>query len=122
MTIKRCFLYVIIVSFVVMAMGCGRVETYGEKITNRNITSIKDIISNPKMYEGKAVTVKGKIALECETGCWFNLKEGNAVLYTDIAPSGLAIPQNVGRTATVEGKVSMEEGKLTLTGKGVELR
>ena len=75
-----------------------------------------------KDYVGKTVTVKGKIKLVCETGCWFNLEDEGATIYTDLAPSGFAIPQKVGRSATVEGKISIESGKLTLTGKGVEIR
>jgi len=104
-----------------ISSGCGHVETYGERVSNRNLTPIKDIVSRPEQYTGKAVTVKGKIDVECNTGCWFNLKDGAAVIYTNIEPYGFAIPQKVGRNAIVEGTVSIEEGKLTLTGKAVEI-
>ena len=106
----------------VVAVGCSHLETYGGPISGRNLTAIKDIVMHPKDYEGKTVTVKGKIKLVCETGCWFNLEDEGATIYTDIAPSGFAIPQKVGRNAIVEGKISIESGKLTLTGKGVEIR
>lgn len=102
--------------------GCGSVETYGERISDRRMTSIKDIVMHPDQYIGKGVTVKGKIDIECGTGCWFNLKDGPAVIYVTIESYGFAIPQKVGRTAVVEGAVSMESGKLTLTGKAVEIR
>ena len=102
--------------------GCSGLETYGEHISNRNITAVKDIVMHPQDYNGKAVTVKGKIKLVCQTGCWFNLEEAGAVIYTDLAPSGFAIPQKVGRSATVEGKISIESGKLILTARGVEIR
>ncbi len=122
MKIRDLFIMIIMLACMAMFSGCGRVETYGERISNQNITSIQDIVLHPQQYVGKTVTVKGKIALECNTGCWFNLKDGAAVIYTDIAPYGLAIPQKVGRNAVVEGTVSVEEGKLTLTGKAVEIR
>ena len=105
-----------------VSCGCGHIETYGERISNRKITAINDIVAHPADYIGKTVTVKGKIILVCETGCWFNIKEADSVLYVNIEPSGFAIPQNAGRRATVEGKILMDRGKLTLAGKGVEIR
>ena len=122
MSIKKFIILAAIFSVITAAAGCSRLETYGEPISNRNLTAIKDIVMHPKDYEGKTVTVKGKIKLVCETGCWFNLENEGATIYTDLAPSGFAIPQKVGRSATVEGKISIESGKLTLTGKGVEIR
>lgn len=122
MRIPNLFLVVVLFTCTVMFSGCGHVEAYGERISNRNTIPIKDIVSHPQQYVGKMVTVKGKIAIECDTGCWFNLKDGAAVIYTNIEPSGFAIPQKVGRSAIVEGTVSIEEGKLTLTGKGVEIQ
>jgi hypothetical protein len=107
---------------VFLSCGCARVETYGEHIANKNFTPISAIVAHPEQYIGKTVTVKGRIDIECNTGCWFNLKDGAAVIYTTIEAYGLAIPQRVGKTAIVEGAVSVEEGKLTLTGKGVEIR
>jgi hypothetical protein len=122
MKMRELIIAVVMVGFMSVSSGCGRTEMFGERISNRNITPIKDIVARPEQYVGKPVTVKGVIALECNTGCWFNLKDGAAVIYTDINPSGFAIPQKVGRTAVVEGTVSVEEGKLTLTGKAVEIR
>ena len=119
---KKSIVLAVIFAVVVTAIGCSRPETYGAPISNRNFTAIKDIVMHPKDYDGKTVTVKGKIKLVCETGCWFNLEDEGATIYTDIAPSGFAIPQKVGRNAIVKGKISIESGKLTLTGKGVEIR
>ena len=122
MKIRYFLTAVVMIACTITSLGCGRVETYGEHISSRNFTPIGNIVSHPEQYTGKTVTVKGKIALECNTGCWFNIKDGSAVIYTDIAPYGLAIPQKVGRTVIVEGTVSVEEGKLTLTGKAVEIQ
>ncbi|MCX5678581.1 MAG: hypothetical protein NTY76_05670 [Candidatus Omnitrophica bacterium] len=122
MKMRDLFIVLIMLACAVMFSGCGHIETYGERISNRNSIPIKDIVSHPEQYVGKTVTVKGKIALECDTGCWFNIKDGAAVIYTDIQPYGFAIPQKVGHSAMVEGTVSVEKGKLTLTGKAVEIR
>jgi len=121
MKIRNIFTVIVIITCVAFYSGCGRVETYGERISSRNITPIGDIVLHPEQFTGKTVTVKGKIDIECNTGCWFNLKEGVYVIYTDIQPYGFAIPQKVGRSAVVEGTVSVEGGKLTLTGKAVEI-
>ena len=122
MNMKKFIILASIFMVITTAIGCSRLETYGEPILSHRLTAIKDIVMHPKDYDGKTVTVKGKIKLVCETGCWFNLEDGGAVIYTDLAPSGFAIPQKVGRNATAEGKISIESGKLTLTAKGVEIR
>lgn len=119
---KKLIILAAIFAVITVAVGCSRIETYGGPISNHNLTAIKDIVMNPKNYEGKTVTVQGKIALECGTGCWVHLEDSGAVIYTDMAPAGFALPQRVGRSAVIEGKVSIESGKLTLTGKGVEIR
>ena len=122
MNMRKYIIWVSMFAVIAAGAGCGRLETYGEKISSRTITALKDILMHPQDYNGKTVTLKGKIKLVCETGCWFNLEDEGATIYTDLAPSGFAIPQKVGRSATVEGKISIESGKLTLTGKGVEIR
>ena len=119
---KKFIILAAVCTIIAASAGCSRLETYGEPISGRDLTAIKDIVMNSKDYVGKTVTVKGKIKLVCETGCWFNLEDAGAIIYTDLVPSGFAIPQKIGRTATVEGKISIESGKLTLTGKGVEIR
>ena len=122
MNMKNLIIWISIFAVITAVAGCGHLETYGGKISNRNITALKDIVMHPQDYSGKTVTVKGKIKLVCDTGCWFNLEDGGVTIYTDLAPSGFAIPQKVGRSATVEGKISIESGKLVLTGNGVEIR
>jgi hypothetical protein len=122
MRIANLFLSLILALCIVSLAGCGRVEQYGEKLSGSGITRIQDIAANPGAYLGKLVTVKGKINIECNTGCWFYLKDEAASLYINIDPSGFAIPQRVGRIAIVEGVLSQEDGKLTLTGEAVEIR
>lgn len=121
MNIKNLIIGVSIFTVIAAIAGCGSPENYGEQISNINITSVKDILTYPDKYTGKTVTIKGKIGIECETGCWFNFKEGDAVIYVDLEPSGFAIPQKAGRGAVVEGVVAIKEGKPILIGKGVRI-
>lgn len=122
MKMRSFVISITIFVFLSAIFGCGRAENYGERITNTKNTPIKDILIHPEEYNGKTVTVTGRIIDECSTGCWFDLKEGGAVLYIDLSPSGFAVPQNVGKKATVEGKISIRDGKPILTGKGAVVR
>ena len=102
--------------------GCGGSENYGSTISNKMITKVDDILRNPDAYKGKTVTIKGKIADECSTGCWFDVKEGEAVIYTTIEAAGFAIPQKTGHEILVEGKVAVEKGKTKLIGTGAQVK
>jgi hypothetical protein len=102
--------------------GCGKAESYGAAIKNKAITKVDDILRNPDAYKGKTVTIHGKITNECSTGCWFDIKDGEAVIYNNIEPAGFAIPQKTGKTALVEGKVVIENGKTKISGTGVEFK
>jgi len=111
------------VSAVILA-GCkGKPKLYGQAISDKTITPIRSIVMKPADYNDKTVTVEGKITLECSTGCWFDLQQDAAVLYIDINPSGLAIPQKVGKTVMVQGTIKIRENnKPMLIGSGVEIK
>ena len=104
--------------------GCSKEssEIYGQQISNLNITEIKEVLTSPEKFEGKTITVKGKIVRECHSGCWFDVKGNGGSIYVDLKPSGFAIPQKVGKDVIVEGKVTLRDGQLTLIGKGVEIK
>lgn len=99
-------------------------QKYGQEISNRKVTAIKDILANPKGFEGKVVTIEGKIDNECSTGCWFFVKvaQGNFTIYVDIGNSGFAIPQNVGKQVLVEGTVVVKPAGVMIQGTGVEIK
>ena len=120
---------IILVSVLFLSLfttGCsaGGIGKYGQPIANRNITAIKDVLASPKAYEGKIVTIDGKIANECSTGCWFFVKvnEGDLSIYVDTGKSGFAIPQHVGRKVLVEGVVVNKKSGIMIQAKGVEVR
>ncbi len=97
-------------------------EQYGQKISNRGFTEIKDVLTEPEKFSGKEIKIKGKIESECMSGCWFNVEGNGGAIHVDIRPSGLAIPQKVGSEVIVEGKLFLRDGQITLVGKGVEIK
>jgi hypothetical protein len=102
----------------------AKTEKYGQAIINRNLTQVKDILADPKGFEGKLVTINGKIANECSTGCWFFVKvgSGNLTIYVDTGNSGFAIPQKVGKNILVEGKVVIKKTGPIIQAQGVEVK
>jgi len=81
---------------------------------------VGDILQDPKGFGGKTVLVEGNIATECPSGCWFTLKDGNAVIYIDLNPSNLVIPQKKGSFARVTAEVVTEGSDVYLIGKKVD--
>jgi len=104
--------------------GCVKKEAdrYGQEISNRTATKVEAILKEPGNFDGKTVTIQGKIIRECPTGYWFEVKEDSGIIYVDINPSGFAIPQKVGEKVIVEGKVQLRGNQPTLAGTGVEIR
>jgi len=82
--------------------------------------SIGEILQDPRGFDGKKVVVEGKIASECPAGCWFTLKDGNAVIYVDLAPSNMVIPQRKGSYAKVTAEVISEGSDVYLIGTKVD--
>ena len=123
---KRFFriLCISILFFGLTAVSYAGTEKYGAEITLRKITAIKDILVDTKAYDGKTVTIEGKIANECPSGCWFyvQVSDGKASIYVDIGQSGFAIPQKRGKKILVEGIVSAKKSGAMIQGKGVEVQ
>jgi hypothetical protein len=110
-----------LIAVAIVTRGCGSPETYGEPVTETSKTVVSDILQNMDAYAGKTVRVEGKIATECPSGCWFELAEGGAMIYVDMAPHGFAIPQYVGKNAVVQGTVVVEGKRARIHAKGVEI-
>ena len=104
--------------------GCRKkaAEKYGQEISNRVVTRIEAILKEPANFDGKTITIQGKIIRECPTGCWFEVKENSGTIYVDLNPSGFAIPQKVGKKVIVEGKVQLRGSQPMLAGTGVEIK
>ncbi len=84
------------------------------------VVRVGEILNNPEAYQRKTVKVEGKIASECPSGCWFTLKDGNAVIYIDLAPNNMVIPQKKGSFARVTAEVVYVGSDVYLIGSKVE--
>ncbi len=122
-SLTQISLAVILATSAFTLISCkGKAGSFGQPVSDKTITSIKSIATTPADYNDKTVTVKGKIILECPSGCWFDLQQDTAVLRVNIEPSGLAIPQKIGSTATVQGTLKIQDNQPTLIGTGVEIK
>lgn len=122
-------LFLVIFVIVVSMVGCSgnssgnssnNSERYGVDITEKGVTSVKDILVNPDKYLDQTVRLEGKIVRECPTGCWFFLEDETGTIYVDINPSGLSIPPKVGKKVVVEGVPTNRNNGISIIGKGVE--
>ena len=122
--ISKIWFVILMLSMILIISGCGKKEPeqYGQEIGNHNATQISAILEAPEAFNGKTITVEGKIVRECMTGCWFDIEGDKGSIYVDVKPSGFAIPQKVGKEVVVEGNVSLRDGQLALIGKGVEIK
>jgi hypothetical protein len=98
----------------------GTVPVAAPVVAAPQAARIGEILQDPRGFDGKTVVVEGKIASECPSGCWFTLKDGNAVIYIDLAPSNLVIPQRKGSNAKVTAKVITEGSDVYLIGTKVD--
>ena len=110
----------VVVSLV--AAGCGKAEVYGTPPGAGDSTAIREILSGAGELGDRQVTVEGTIVRECPSGCWFELKDESGSVRVDLAPSGLAIPQRVGKTVAVLGTVSTNGPQVEVVGSGVEIK
>ncbi|MFA5251127.1 MAG: hypothetical protein WC454_00880 [Phycisphaerae bacterium] len=122
--INRVLLIAAALGLILTVYGCSKKDSgkYGQAISNRTLTKIGDILKDAKSFDGKTVTVEGKIITECPAGGWFDLAEQNVTIYVDLHPSDIAIPQMVGGRVMVEGKVLVRDNKPMIVGTGVELK
>ena len=101
----------------ILITGCTSQPISGETTSTPALpgsVSVGEIVKLPFAYDGKVVVVKGKIASECGSGCWFMLDDGTGIIYVDLAPNNFAIPQLQGSTVTVKGVIHVSKGDPTL--------
>jgi uncharacterized protein YdeI (BOF family) len=124
-SIKLIGVLLIIMLIILGISGCSSIgsdksERYGVDITEKEVTSVKDIYTNPDEYLNQTVRLEGEIVRECSSGCWFFLEDKTGTIYVDINPSGLSIPPKVGKKVVVEGVPENKNGRISINGKGVE--
>ncbi len=121
----NCVLLVVAaLGLILTAYGCSEKNSgkYGQSISSYSLTKIGDILKDAKSFEGKNVTIQGKIITECPAGGWFDITDQTGVIYVNLHPSDFAIPQKIGSNATAEGKVLIRDNKPVIVGTGVEIK
>jgi uncharacterized protein YdeI (BOF family) len=122
--INYVLLAVAALGLILTIYGCGKKDSgkYGQGISSYTLTKIDAILKDAKSFEGKNVTIEGKIITECPAGGWFDITDQTGVIYVDLHSSDFAIPQKVGSHATAEGKVLIRDNKPMIVGTGVEFK
>jgi len=111
---------IVLLMTVLFIITCDRSDIYGQPIKDDlQFQNIASVLSNPDRYVGSEVGLKGKIVLECGSGCWFQLDDGTGQIHVELTPGNFAIPQKVGKSVTVMGKVMEEDGRLVVHASGV---
>jgi len=113
----------IILLVILNVAGCSgsNSKKFGADITEEKVAEVKDIFTNPDKYLNQTVKLEGKIVRECPSGCWFFLEDKTGKIFVDINPSGLTIPQSVGKKVVVEGKLKNRNGRIIIIGRGIEI-
>jgi uncharacterized protein YdeI (BOF family) len=122
--INYVLLVVAALGLILTVYGCSKKDSgkYGQGISSYTSTKIGAILKDAKSFEGKTVTIEGKIIDECPAGGWFDITDQTGVIYVDLHPSDVAIPQMVGGRVMAEGKVLIRDNKPMIVGTGVELK
>lgn len=118
---NRFIMLLLMTLIIIVIIGCPRKTGYGAPIrSDLKYEQVSDILSNPDQFIDKEVGLKGKITLECGSGCWFQLNDGTGEILVDLAPANFAIPQMPEKMVTVMGKVVKDEERIVVHASGVQ--
>ena len=71
---------------IVVASGCtqrrsAKPDTYGVKPSLQEVTSLRDVFTNPDQYQDKTILVEGLVRNVCrKKGCWMEVSESSDAL------------------------------------------
>lgn len=114
---------ILVVGLILLSLlGCGPAPTPTGQATSGDAVpvTVRQLIDHSEEYAGRPVSLTGKIVVECSQGCWFFLDDGTGMIYVDLKPAGLTIPQKVGARVTIRGKIQGSGGNLQILGEAVE--
>ena len=113
-------IFVTALTVILIVLACERSDTYGQIIkSDLQFLDIATIIEHPDQYTGSDIGLRGKIAIECGSGCWFQLDDGTGQIHVDLTPGNFAIPQMVGKSVTVMGQIVDDNGRLVIYASGI---
>jgi len=122
---KILFVFALIwgISILFAVYGCTKqAGTYGSQLSQTKVTTVAEILKQPDQFSGNSVRLEGKIAQECPAGGWLMLKDNTGVIFVNLHPSEIAIPQAVGHNVVAQGKVKKEYNQVSVIGEGVEVK
>jgi len=82
--------------------------------------SVYNAISSFDTGPNEIVKIKGTISSECQIGTWFKLKDENEEIFVDLKAVNIALPDRIGKTATVYGILKRRGLRCYLDGMQVE--
>jgi hypothetical protein len=113
-------------SILVIGMGYltwlySKPEHYGLPFSQAPLVSIAQLTGKP--VPGN-VKVEGQIVRQCPvSGCWFYLDDGKGRQFKiDLGQTLPQLPQKIGHTAKVEGRLVQEGNEPVLEGNSVEFQ
>jgi hypothetical protein len=112
---------VLVIGTAYMAYLYSRPQHYGRAFTGAPVVSIAQFME--KRTEGD-VRIEGKIVRQCPvSGCWFYLNDGKGRQFkVDLGTVLSNLPQRIGHTAIVEGRLIKTEEEPMLAGVAVEFK
>jgi hypothetical protein len=112
---------VLVLGAAYLAWRIAQPEHYGKAFAGAPAATIAQL--SHKQVTGD-VRVEGKIVRQCPaTGCWFYVDDGKGnQVKIELGNTVPKLPQKVGRTAIVEGRLILSDEEPTLAGAGVEFK
>lgn len=82
-------------------------RTFGEAISERNVTALDELLTKPATFTDKTVRTEGKITAVCQAmGCWMEIGDERGLAHVKMAGHSFFIPKDTsGKHAVVQGKV-----------------
>ena len=93
------------------AYAAGEIQKFGQPVGDAKPTAIAEIAKNPSAFDGKEVTIEGKVDGVCTmAGCWMEIKEGDSRLRVKVNDGEIVFPKDsIGKQAKARGWVALIE-------------
>ena len=109
---KKLTLSLLTLTLAIPAGALADLEAFGDGVELETATPIRDIVKDPKAWEGKTVRVEGTVHGVCaKKGCWMELESRDGdLLRVKVEDDVIVFPREAaGRWAAAQGKVEVQE-------------
>ena len=99
-------------------------DHYGNEFRGYPAADLGAMADHPQEFLKRDLTIRGTITRQCpSSGCWFFLRDvGSKELKVEMGDTTPKLPQRIGRTATVEGRLISFGESFEFVGTAVEFR